>query len=268
MTLATLDAATVGLLVSLLAASCLYATSGHGGATAYLALFGLFGVLPPVMRPMALIMNVVVAGTGVVRMVRAGQMPWRTLGFLLLGSVPLAYVGGLIKLPATTYRGLLGAALLIAAARLWLPDRIGGGDPNTDHRDRASHGAPRTWPVVAYPVVGALLGFLSGLTGIGGGIFLSPILVLGRLENARRTAALAAAFIVVNSVSGLVALHTREAVATQLPAVFPAVLAVVFAGGFVGSWLAARGLSMVGLRRALGVVLLLSGLKLLGEALL
>ena len=122
------------LTMSLLLAAGLYSTSGHGGATAYLALFGLFGVVPASMRPMALVLNVVVAGFGSLRLWRAGVMPWRTLGFLVLGSVPGTMLGGLIDLPATTYRGLLGAALLVAAARLIVPQQTPTGAATSQRR--------------------------------------------------------------------------------------------------------------------------------------
>jgi uncharacterized membrane protein YfcA len=237
----------------LLAASVLYSMSGHGGATAYLALFGLFGLPPGLMRAIALVLNVVVAGLGSVRLWRAGVMPWRTLGILLAGSIPGTFVGGLVNLPATTYRGLLGALLLVASARLIVPTRAAIDRP-----------LRQIAPAVLL-LIGLVLGVLSGLTGIGGGIFLSPILILSRMEDPRRTAAAAAAFIVVNSATGLVALGMRGAL-VALPTVTVLFAAVVLAGGALGSWLAAGRLSFRGLRVALGVVLLFSGAKLLSEA--
>ncbi len=251
MDLAEFTSVTGLVWLSLLVAAALYSTSGHGGATAYLALFGLFGVAPPTMRPLALIMNVVVAGLGVYRLARVGAVPYRLLGFLLLGSVPGAFVGGLIHLSATTYRGLLGATLLVAAARLFWP-----GD--------AAAGEVRSAPAPLLVVVGGALGVLSGLTGIGGGIFLSPVLILGRLADPRQTAGAAAAFIVINSVAGLVALGVKGGLHVAPVAVAGCVAAVLI-GGAVGSGFAAKGLSFRGLRVALGVVLTLSGAKLLSE---
>ncbi|HEY1097971.1 MAG TPA: sulfite exporter TauE/SafE family protein [Myxococcota bacterium] len=239
------------LLVAVTVAALLYSTSGHGGGTAYLALFGLFGIAPAAMRPLALVLNVVVAGIGAARLIRANVMPWRTLGFLLLGSMPGSFVGGLVQLPATAYRAVLGVLLVLAAARLFLP--------------ASSSGQQRTAPGIVLVVVGLVLGVLSGLTGIGGGIFLSPILVLFRLEDPKRTAAAASAFILVNSISGLVAQATHGAL-SQLPSTLPLLLVVVGVGGLFGSWLVARRLSPRGLRTALGVVLTVSGLRLLYEA--
>ena len=204
------------------------------------------------MKPLALVMNVVVAGTGVVRLLRAGAMPLPLIVPLLVGSVPAAYLGGLVTLPATTYRGILGFCLLVAAVRLWLPAELAG--PR-----RSLH------PAVGV-VVGASLGFVSGVTGIGGGIFLSPLLILLRLEEPKKTAAAAAAFIVVNSLSGLLAQHKSGGLA-ELPGALPIVLGVVFVGGAIGSSLAAHKLAPRGLKRALGVVLVVSGVKLLSEAL-
>ena len=244
------------LLVCVTAAALLYSTSGHGGGTAYLALFGLFGVAPQTMRPLALVLNIVVAGIGSVRLIRASVMPWRTLGFLLLGSVPLAYVGGLVKLPSTVYRGVLGVLLLLAALWLLLPTKTTSLETS----------ALRTAPAVVLVVVGAVLGLLSGLTGIGGGIFLSPILVLFRLEDPKRTAAAASAFIVINSVSGLIAQATQGGL-SNLPTTTPVFAVVVAVGGLFGSWLVARRLSLRGVRTALGIVLAVSGARLLWEAL-
>jgi uncharacterized membrane protein YfcA len=253
MNLSELSTATGMLWLVLAVAAALYSTSGHGGATAYLALFGLFGMAPATMRPLALALNVLVAGMGVIRLARVGAVPHRLLGFLLLGSVPGAFIGGLIPLSSTTYRGILGATLLIAAIRLFLPS------------DSAS--PTRAAPAPVLMMVGSALGMLSGLTGIGGGIFLSPLLILSRLADPRQTAGAAATFIVVNSVVGLVAVGVRGGVVID-PVVFGGCGAAVLVGGAVGSTLAARGLSFRGLRTALALVLVLSGTKLLSEWLL
>jgi uncharacterized membrane protein YfcA len=240
------------LLAAVGAAAVLYATSGHGGATAYLAIFGLFSLAPAEMKPTALVMNVVVAGFGALRLMRARQTPWALLVPLLVGSIPAAYLAGGVQLPATLYRGLLGAALLVAAARLFWPERQAN--------------AERRWPAPAFVVVGVVLGAFSGLTGIGGGIFLSPLLVLLRLADPKRTAAASSVFIVVNSLSGLLA-QAQSGGLAHVPHVLPWVLVVVFVGGAIGSHLVLHRLAHVGLRRALGVVLVLSGAKLLSEAL-
>jgi len=254
MDLTVVDATTLALWACLAAAAALYSTSGHGGATAYLALFGLFAVAPPVMRPLALALNVLVAGLGVVRLHKVGAVPWRLLVWLLAGSVPCAVIGGLVTLPMTTYRVLLGATLLIAAARLLLPDR-------------ATSESLRTLPHAATVGIGAALGLLSGLTGIGGGIFLSPILILGRVLDPRRTAGASATFIVVNSIAGLGAVLMRGGLAPLSVTAIVGSGAAVLLGAAVGTTLVTRSLSARGLRVALAVVLVLSGLKLVSEAL-
>jgi uncharacterized membrane protein YfcA len=250
MDLSIVSADVVGLLLAVGVAALLYSSSGHGGGTAYLALFALWGVVPSTMRPLALVLNVVVAGIGTARLVKEAVMPWRTLLLLLLGSVPAAAVGALATVSTQTYRGVLGLLLLLAAARVVMPT--------------ATSGPVRPAPALGLVAMGAGLGVLSGMTGIGGGIFLSPLLILLRLEPPRETAGAAAAFIVVNSAVGLVALAGRGGV--QLPATLPWFVTVVVAGGLVGSWAVARRLDPRRLLIVLSVVLGLSGLRLISEA--
>lgn len=168
------DPQTFALLVTLvLAAALLYSSVGHAGASGYLAAMALVVVAPATMKPSALAVNVVVAIAGTARWWSAGLVPWRLLWPLCITSAPTAFLGGYISLPATVYRSVLGALLLVAAVRLWLPTP----------RQYAT-AAPR--PVVL-AAVGATLGFLAGLTGIGGGVFLSPVLILTGWEEPRRT---------------------------------------------------------------------------------
>jgi uncharacterized membrane protein YfcA len=244
------DATLSPLTLCMAAAAVLYAASGHGGGTAYLALMGVFAVPVVVMRPTALLLNVCVAGLGTARFLLRGHVPWKTLAPLLAGSIPAAVVVGSVQLPTAVYRALLGGLLLIAAARLlWRA-------PAETRPAQPPH-------ALVLVVVGAALGLLSGLTGIGGGIFLSPLLVLLSWEDPRRTAAAASVFIVVNSLAGLVG--ARALLFELDPLRTAAVAVVVVAGGAVGSWLAAVRLERRGLLRVLAVVLLLSGAKLLSE---
>jgi uncharacterized membrane protein YfcA len=250
MDLSILSADVVGLLIAVGVAALLYSSSGHGGGTAYLALFALWGVVPSTMRPLALVLNVVVAGIGTTRLVKEAVMPWRTLLLLLLGSVPAAWVGALVTVSTQTYRGVLGLLLLVAAARVVMP--------------AATKGDVRHAAASALVAMGAGLGLLSGMTGIGGGIFLSPLLVLLRLEPPRATAGAAAAFIVVNSLVGLVALGGRGGLV--LPTTLPWFVGVVVAGGLLGSWAVARRLDPRRLLMVLSLVLGLSGVRLISEA--
>jgi hypothetical protein len=227
-------------------AAVLYSSVGHGGASAYLATMALFGVAPAAMRPAALVMNIVVATAGTLRFASAAAVPWRLLLPLCVASVPAAFAGGTVHLPPGVYQPLLGASLLLAAWRLWSPPR--GDGPS----------APPAAPVLL--AVGAVFGALAGLTGIGGGIFLSPLLILAGWETPRRTAGAAAAFILVNSAAGLLG---HLASAGDVPWGTSLLAAVALCGGLYGSWLGARRLPPLAIRRVLAAVLVIAGTKLL-----
>jgi uncharacterized membrane protein YfcA len=237
------------LALMVLAAATLYSSGGHAGASAYLAAMALFGVSAAVMKPTALGMNILVATIGAVRFSRAGAVPWPTVRALLVGSMPAAFAGGLVQLPSRAYLPLLGALLLLAAARLWLPERAG-----------PRRSPPKTgW----FVVLGAGLGFLAGLTGIGGGVFLTPILILTGWEVPRRTAGAAVVFILVNSTAGLLG-HLSGALLVPPQA---GILAVIAAGGaLAGTWFGVHRLNALALRRVNALVLVISGVKLLLEA--
>jgi uncharacterized membrane protein YfcA len=229
------------------AAALLYASVGHAGASAYLAAMALVGTPPDVMRPTALGLNLFVAGIVIARFWRAGHLPWRSLAPLALGSVPAAFVGGSIDLPGELYRPLVAAVLLAGAWRLFTATA-----PATDE-DRP--GVP--WlPGVA---AGAAIGLLAGLSGTGGGIFLTPLLVLAGWTATRDAAGLSGAFILVNSISGLAGLLTGS---VSLPPAMPAYVVAVIGGGLIGSWLGAARFSILGLRRALALVLVIAAAKL------
>ena len=229
------------------AAALLYASVGHAGASAYLAAMALVGVAPETMRPTALMLNLFVATIVIVRFTRAGHLPWRSLVPLAIGSVPAAFLGGSIDLPGEIYRPLVAAVLLVGA---W---RLATASPPVDDEDRP--GVP--WlPGVA---AGAAIGLLAGLTGTGGGIFLTPLLVLAGWTGTRDAAGLSGSFILVNSVSGLAGLLGGG---IGLPPALPLWIGAVAAGGLIGSWLGAARYSVLSLRRALAVVLVLAAAKL------
>jgi hypothetical protein len=207
----------------------------------------LFAVAPPTMKPVALAMNVVVALIGTWRFAAAGLVPWRLCAPLVAGSIPAAFAGGLVALDAGVHRRLLGASLVAAAARLWL--RPGG---------HSSRSAPP--PAAALAALGAVLGALAGLTGIGGGVFLSPIVLLAGWEEPRRTAGASASFILVNSAAGLAG---HVVAGGHVPAAAAPLALVALAGGLYGSWLGAHRLPPLVLRRLLAVVLLVAAVKLL-----
>lgn len=229
-------------------AAALYSSVGHGGASAYLAIMALFSVTTEVMRPTALALNLVVATFAAARFALAGQTNWRLLAAFAAAAVPAAYVGGSIELPEQVYRPLVGIVLVIAALRLfWQPEML------------AERPIRRPSLAVTLPAGGAL-GLLAGLTGTGGGIFLSPLIILFGWEDARRTAGIAAAFITLNSLAGLLG---NFASVSRLPPVLPVLVAAVFAGALAGSWLGVARLPRHRLLQSLAFVLLIAGMKLL-----
>jgi uncharacterized membrane protein YfcA len=244
-----MDATTVALIALLMAlAAGLYSTVGHGGASAYLAIMALFAVAPETMRPTALALNLVVAGFGSWRYWRAGQTNLKLLAMFAVTAVPAAFIGGGIHVPAEVYRPLVGVVLWLAALRLfWQPS------------DLAAR-SPRPVPLAVALPVGALLGLLAGLTGTGGGIFLSPLIILLRWEDARRTSGVVAAFILLNSIAGLAG---NVASVRALPAELPIYVLAVIAGALVGTWLGVGRLPKPRLLQWLGLVLVIAGAKLI-----
>lgn len=235
------------LAVLFLLAALLYASVGHAGASAYLAAMAMLGTAPEVMRPTALVLNLFVASIVVLRFGRAGHLPWPSLLPLIAGSIPAAFIGGTIDLPGEVYRPLVAVVLLAGAWRL---ATARAADDDTDR--------PGV-PPVAGIAVGAAIGLLAGLTGTGGGIFLTPFLVLAAWTGTRDAAGLSGAFILANSIAGLAGLLTGG---FELPAALPLWIAAVMAGGVIGSWLGAARLSILNLRRALSLVLVVAAAKL------
>ena len=233
-----------------LAAALLYAGVGHAGASAYLAAMALVGVAPDIMRPTALTLNVLVASIVIVRFRRAGFLELRPLIPLVAGSIPMALVGGSIDLPDEVYRPLVALVLLAGAWRL----ATSGGSASSEEVT-----TPRV-PPIAGVTAGAAIGLLAGLTGTGGGIFLTPLLVLAGWSGARHAAGLSGAFILANSVSGIAGLFFAGT-ATWSPAL-PLWLGAVFVGGVIGAELGSARYSVLGLRRVLAVVLVLAAAKL------
>src|SRR5687768_9941401 len=235
----------IALLMGL--AAMLYSTVGHGGASAYLVIMALFAVAPETMRPTALALNLVVAGFAALRYWRAGQINLRLTAAFLVTAAPAAFIGGAIPVPPDLYRPLVGIVLWVGAARLfWQPERLVEREPHP--------------PSLAITLpAGAGLGLLAGLTGTGGGIFLSPLIILFGWEDARRTSGVAAAFIFLNSIAGLAG---NLASVRALPAGLPWLVAAVAAGAVVGTWLGSVRLPKPRLLQALGLVLVVAGVKL------
>lgn len=237
------------LAVCMVFAAALYTSVGHAGASAYLALMALFGLEPTVMRPTALALNVIVGVFASYRYVRAGYFRWRTLWPVLSGAVPMAFLGGYLQLPGEVYRPLVGVLLLLAAARLLWPKAL-----------QASE-AWRDPPVPIAVVAGGALGLLAGLTGTGGGIFLSPLLLFLAWSDARTTSGVAAVFILCNSVAGLLG---NVASVRALPPDLALYATAVLLGAAVGTTLGIGRLPVPMILKALGLVLAVAGLKLIG----
>lgn len=244
-----MDFATVAALCLLFAlGAALYSSVGHGGASAYIAAMALFSVAPETMKPTALALNLLVAGFGTWRYARRGLTNWKLVLAFALTATPAAFVGGGVHLPAIYYKPLVGILLWAAAMRLlWQPKALAEREIE----------APPLW--LSLPS-GAVLGLLAGLTGTGGGIFLSPLIILNAWEEPRHTSGVVAAFILLNSLAGLAG---NAAAVGHLPRVLPIFLAAVGAGALLGTWLGVARLPRPWLLRTLGAVLLVAGAKLL-----
>lgn len=233
-------------------AALLYASVGHAGASAYLAIMALSEVAPDVARPTALALNIVVATFVTLRFWRGGYISGRALLPFLLGSIPLAFLGGSLPVAPALYKKLVGLVLLFAAAGMALTARRAA---QTD-TGRAKPQVP-TVPAVG---IGAAIGLLSGLTGTGGGIFLSPVLLFAGWAETRAASGLAAPFILGNSIAGLAGNVSRLA---SLPSTLPLWIGAVVIGAVLGSELGNRRAPTLLLRRALSVVLVIAGFKLI-----
>lgn len=236
------------LAAGVLAVAVLYSTVGHGGASGYLAIMALAGLAPATMRPAALGLNLCVAALAAGHFGRAGWFSWRLFWPFAVTSIPAAALGGALALPDPIYKRVVGAVLLYSAWHLF---RSAG---------RAVEVGARPPAVPVALAVGAALGLLSGLTGVGGGIFLSPLLLVVGWAGAKETAAVSAVFILVNSAAGLASfLVAGGAVPVELLPLVPAAVA----GGAAGAALGARRLPGPTIRRVLAGVLVLAGIKFL-----
>ncbi len=241
---------TIWLLLLIAAVAAIYASVGHGGASGYLAVLTLFGFTAAAMRPTALTLNLFVAGLAWLAFARAGHFSWKHLWPFAVASVPASFLGATLAVPPMVYSGLLAATLTVAALRLAWPPK--GGEVTRP---------PALW--LSLPL-GAALGILSGITGVGGGIYLSPLLLLLRWASPKTTAAMSAAFIFVNSASGLLGhwLGGGKYPLSLLPLVGAAVV-----GGAIGSHIGARLFSGLLLRRVLAGVLVIAAYKLVATLL-
>ena len=245
-----MDSTTLALIGSgMLAAAFLYASVGHGGASAYLAVMAVAGFAPAEMRPIALQLNVLVSGIATIKFCRAGYFRWKLFWPFAALSVPAAYLGGAITLPTTAYKVVVGLVLLYAAWQLWWTARRG-----------EESCAARALPVALAMIIGAALGVLSGLTGVGGGIFLSPLLLLMGWAGTKETSAVSAPFILVNSLAALAAGLVKNP--GMPPDYVWGLMATVCVGGWLGAEYGSRRFANPLVRRLLAVVLALAGAKM------
>jgi len=229
----------------------LYTTVGHAGASGYLAVMALVGLAPESMRPMALTLNILVAAFTVYRFRQARFFHWSGLWPFLLGSVPFAAVGGIQSLSRGTYYVAMGVVLLIASSYLiW---RAFGKWPVMEE------GIVRVRKIPAV-FMGCAIGFLSGLIGVGGGIFLSPVLLMLGWAGPKTTAGISAPFIFVNSA---VALAAGSLTVQKLPGELPLLAFAALAGAFLGTWLGLERFRSKGLLTTLAIVMTLAGSKLI-----
>src|SRR5256714_4722602 len=231
-----------------LAVAALYASVGHAGAWAYLAVMGLFNFAPDVMNPTAFALNILVAAVATAKFYRAGLFSWPLFWPFAVASIPAAFVGGAMTLPARSYQVVVGVVLLYGA--VWMFRSA------LRPLSRQTHPLP-LWAAIA---AGLAIGFLSGLTGVGGGIFLSPLLLYLGWADRRATSGVAAPFILVNSIAGLLGHFSSVA---QLPPNIPVWGAAAVIGGWIGATYGSKHAPPPVLRQLLSLVLIVAGVKLI-----
>lgn len=229
----------------------IYASVGFGGGSSYLALLAqpMFLLAPDVIRPTALLCNIIVVTSGTLIFYHEGKINWKEVWPFLVASIPLAWLGGLIRLEDRIFFLLLGCTLITASIFLW-------------KQPRQSLPESKWNTALVNTSLGGAFGFISGLVSIGGGIFLSPILHLLNWNEAKRISALASLFILVNSISGLAGQWQRGIPQIEWQFILP-LLAAVFIGGQIGSRLGARSFNAIYIRRITAVLILMAGINIL-----
>ena len=233
------------LLLAFVAVSALYASVGHGGASGYLAIMALASTPVVIMKPTALTLNLVVSLLGTVLFFRTGHFAWRLFWQFAAVSIFFAYLGGRTDLPPGTFKILVAVALAFAAIRLF-----------TTVSSQQKINSPPVWAIVA---AGASIGFFSGLIGVGGGIFLTPLILICGWADVKTAAAVSAPFIFVNSAAGLLGYPD---VAGNLISQWPLYVGAVVIGGFWGAHWGSRMAKPAHMRSVLAVVLVLAAAKL------
>lgn len=234
------------LAVCIFVVALMYASVGHGGASGYLAVMALFSLHPEALKPTALILNIVVAGVGAYLYCSAGQFSWRVFWPFVITSIPASFFGGTFSLSPELYRPLLGLVLLFAAWQLFARRKQDDYQAKApDHR--------------LAMMIGGVLGFASGLIGVGGGIFLSPLMILLRWARVREVSGIAAMFILVNSVSGLLG-HLSSL--QHVPEYAPLLAGTALVGGSFGALCGSRHLPVTAILKAMSFMLVMAGGKM------
>lgn len=233
--------------LTLLAVAFFYASVGHGGASGYLAAMALFGLVPEVMRPSALVLNVIVSALAFYQYWNQGYFRKDLFLPFALGSIPASFLGGMIDVDPLLYKRILGVLLVFAVVRMLLQIR---------QKEIPFHGVKWVWAIL----VGTGIGLFSGMIGIGGGIILSPVILLLHWASMKETAAVSALFILVNSIAALGGMATDG---LALDNHIPWMILAAFGGGLAGSYLGARRFGQTWLRYLLATVLLVAAIKLI-----
>lgn len=225
----------------------LYTSVGHAGSSIYIAIMSVFGLSATVIKPTALVLNIFVASFTSWKFIRAKLFDFKLFVPLALGAIPMSYLGGSISLGTEVYKVLVGILLTISGV-LFL----------TQRKEQVSEQLTPPKFLLAL-LVGAAIGFLAGLTGTGGGIFLSPLALLFNWTSVKQASGTSALFILVNSVFGLLG-HASSV--SNLPDTLPVFVGAVLLGAVIGTQLGIKRFSSQGVKRALGLVLIIAGLKL------
>lgn len=228
----------------------LYAAVGQAGASGYIAIMGLAGFSPLAMKTTALSLNLVVAAIGTALFLRAGRLSWRDVWPFAILGFPFSMLGGALHLPERVYFPLVGVVLILSAFQMARTALSG---------KRTGVEAPVTPPFMAALATGAVIGFVSGTTGTGGGVFLAPIILTMHWGTARQTAATTAVYNLMNSIAALIGAYAAW---DHIPSTLPAWLVSVAVGGTIGAYIGSRYLSDRWLRGILSMLLFMSGIKL------
>ena len=233
------------LATGIFVVAILYSSVGHAGASGYIAVMSLLSLAPAVIRPTALALNILVASIATWQFARAGHFSWRLFWPFAVLAVPQAFVGGYVSLPNESFKIIVGLVLLYSAIRLVA--QVESEKPAT------------VAPLPVALAAGGVIGLLSGLTGTGGGIFLTPLLLLMGWARAKSAAAVSALFILLNSIAGLLG---NVSSTKALPSFILPLLLAAGIGGAIGSHFGSRKFGTVGIKRFLAAVLLIAGAKL------